>query len=97
MSLKFYKHINPTIRTKLLLDIFHQFKYNPNKVFVATDFFNSSKRDKERERYLGLLIKFGVIEEVIAVYYYGKKHNIKGECKGYRFIQRQRNDNLQSI
>ena len=73
-----------TIKIESLIKIYKQFKREPNKTFIAKDFFNIGYN---RNRiYLNTLIKLGLIKQVSAIYFpFGNRKTIK-DIKGYRLI-----------
>jgi hypothetical protein len=72
------------IKIRTLIEMFKQFKQNPNKIFVLSDFGRSHK-ELFRERYLDTLIKLGLIEEVKTVYYCNS--NKRRDVRGYRLLR----------
>ena len=79
-----------SIQVGTLLRIYRQFKNCPNKVFLCSDFFKGgSKHRVYSKRYLGTLVKLGIIKIVPAIYFSGKNSVICRNVNGYKLIQKE--------
>ena len=75
--------LNRLIDKGKLIHIYKQFKNNPLKIFIASDF---SKVDRHtiRIRYINTLIILGVIKRVPTMYRCGVKYKAIRMVKGYK-------------
>ena len=70
---------------EVLIKTFKEFKLNPKKIFVASD-FTKAGINKFRESHLRTLKSLGLIEELNTRYNWGKDYNIRKAVRGYRLI-----------
>ena len=70
------------IVSNVLLRIHRQFKKDPLKIFVSSDFRHWTRSAKV---YLDLLFSLGLIEKMDKVYLVREKHRINRTTQGYRF------------
>lgn len=75
--------VNEVVDKYTLIRTFKTFRGNPLKIFVNADFHYGKKF---REKYLHTLEVLGLIEEVEAVYDFGRKYKTRRSVKGYRFV-----------
>lgn len=80
------KSISKMINKSILINIYKQFKSNPKKVFIVSDFLVNNT-NIFREKYLHTLISFELIEEVPAIYKFGRKFRARREIKGYKLLK----------
>jgi len=71
------------IDKRTTIRVFKTFKRNPEKTFVATDFFKSNARCMAR-KHIGLLIALGLIEKVDAIWMAGQNYRARRYAQGYR-------------
>lgn len=82
-------HRNKLIDKDVLLRIYKDFKKYPLRIFVASDFFKST-RVILREKYLHTLVSLDLIEEVPTVYEFGLRgKKARRGVRGYKIIQKQ--------
>ena len=84
---------NTFIDKNSLMRIYKEMKYQPNKVWVKSDFLKIVGVGKRIPTYLNVLIQLGLVEIVNIVWRSGKRHMIERSGRGgYKIIQGVKHD-----